>query len=273
VLFVNVDLGDLMDLKDLDKGVQKIATDAARDLAAMTRAKLIELANEKLHSRRQMFIDGLHMKKSEDEGVYIVSLDAKVRWIDDGLPAHNMLDALLASPKAKRAADGHRYLVVPFQQGPGQGKTESTPEKQDLIGEIKKYMKSEGIPFGAIEKDAAGQAKTGKLHAFTLGDKPIKTRDGPGMGHGQKGDVRQGPTGIPFLQNVNVYQNKNAKGKVKRSILTFRIASDKQRGEEQWNHPGTGPINMFEDAAKWAQDTWEKDIAPGIINKILMETS
>jgi hypothetical protein len=270
MLFVNLDLGDLAGLTNLDEGIKKVQRDAARDLAAMTKAKLIELGNEKLHSRRQMFIDGLHMKEDED-GVFIVSLDAKVRWIDDGMPAHNMLDALLASAKAKRAADGSRYLVIPFDHSPGQGATKTQPAKTDLISEIKSYMKTEGIPFGKIEKDAAGLAKLGKLHSFTVGDRPLKTKDGPGMGHGPKGSVRQGPTGIPFLENVNVYQGKDSKGKVRRSIMTFRVASSKQTGQDRWNHPGTEPINMFEDAAKWAAETWDKEIAPALINKILSD--
>lgn len=272
MLYVNIDLSELTELLNLDEGIKKVAADAARDLAAMTQAKIIELANEKLHSRRQMFVENLHMKEEED-GVFVISLAAKVRWIDDGMPAHNMLDALLSSRKAKHAKDGSRYLIIPFDHSPGLGPTKTTPPQQDLITAIKGEMRQRGIPFGKIEKDAAGEAKLGKLHSFTLGDRPIKTKDGPGMGRGNKGDVRQGPTGIPFLENVIVRQDKTKTGKIKRSISTFRVASSKHTGADRWNHPGTAAINMMEDAMKWATDTWEKDIAPAVINKILMEVS
>lgn len=272
MLFVNVDLSEIAELLNLKDGLKAATDGAARDLAAMTHAKAVELAGERLHSRRQMFVDALKYHQVSDD-MWVVSLDAKMRWIDDGQTQHNMLDALLASPKAKRAKDGSRFVVVPFDHSPGQGKTQTTPAEQDLINVVKAEMKRRGIPFGKIETDASGQAKTGKLHAFDIKSLPIKTSDGPGMGKGAVGDVRQGPTGTPFLQGVNVYQGKAKDGKTKRSVLTFRIASSKHKGQDRWDHPGVPPANILEDAMKWAAEAFEKEMAPGILNKVLMDLS
>jgi hypothetical protein len=110
----------------------------------------------------------------------------------------------------------------------------------------------------------------GKLHSFDIKNAPVKTGNGPGQGHGPVGDVKQGSTGEPWLSRVNVYQGKDANGKAKRGIFTFRTASSKQVGQQKWDHPGNAGVNILDDAAKWAQDTFEKDIAPGLLAKIVM---
>jgi len=270
VLFVNIDVSALVELLDIQRALNSVAQGSARDLAMMIKTKATELAAQKLKTRRQLFVDGLKMAKVTED-VWVVSLDAKVRWIDDGQPRHNMLDNLLKSKKAKRAADGSRYLVVPFDHGPGKGPAATTPAQQDLISTIKAEMKERGIPFGKIETDAAGQARLGKLHSFDITKAPIKSIQGPGQGKGPVGSVKQGPTGIPLLQGVTVYQNKDAKGRVKKQIVTYRIASSKHEGQGRWEHPGNNAINIMEDATKWAMQEWEKEIAPALLNKVMIE--
>lgn len=283
---VNIDVSEIANLVgETRKAADMAMQEAARNLTAMTHAKIVELAGSKLHSRRQMFVDGLSYQQVAAD-TWLINLDAKVRWIDDGMPAHNMLDDLLKSKKAKTAKDGSRYVVVPFNHGPGKGASNSTPAQMDLVATIKSEMKRKNIPFGTIEKDASGQAKTGRLHSFDIMKEPLKTANGPGQGHGPIGDVRQGPNqrqnvgggpgggGTPFLQGVSVYQNKVkdrfGNTSVKRSIMTFRVASSKHKEQgNRWNHPGTDPMNILEDAAKWAMETFDREIAPGIIAKVV----
>jgi hypothetical protein len=80
-----------------------------------TRARSLELANEKLHSRRGMFIDALsHFQV--DENTWVVNLDKSARWIDDGMPEHNMLENRCSRARRRRSRQGrHHYVVVPFQ--------------------------------------------------------------------------------------------------------------------------------------------------------------
>jgi len=274
LLHFNIDLSDLLSIADITEGIQKEADRAAAELAAMTQGKIIELAAEKLHSRREMYVEHLHL--GEEDGVHMVVLDASVRWVEDGQPAWDMLPSLLASKNAKTAKDGSRYAIVNFAHGgpnkSGTGKlgpATNGPIQQDLVNTIQEAMRSKKIPWGKIEKDQNGQAKLGRLHNFSIMTKPTKTQEGPGMGKGPLGQVRQGNTGIPFLQDVSVHQFKDAKGKVQRSISTFRIASSKQKGTGKWLHPGNKPMYLFEEAAAWAQDMWEKEIGPKLMAKIL----
>jgi hypothetical protein len=237
-------------------------------MAQMIKSKATELANQKLHSRRKMYVDGLSIKEGSDD-VWVVSLSAKVRWIDDGKNEWDMLPDLLKSPKAKTAKDGSTYLIVPFDHSPGKGPASIGPAEQDVMSVIKSEMKKRNIPFGAIEKDAGGNAKMGRLHSFDITKAPLKTVDGPGMGKGPIGDVRQGPTGIPILQNISVYQGMGGNGKVKRSIMTFRVASSKHKDQSRWEHPSVEPIPILQEAAEWAMAEFQKDIVPGIMAKIL----
>jgi hypothetical protein len=183
--------------------------------------------------------------------------------------AHSMLEGLLASPKAKTSKSGDKYIIVPFDHSPGQGPASTTPQQQDLITEIKAEMKRRNIPFGKKEIDANGNAKMGRLHSFDITKAPLKTVDGPGMGHGPIGDVRQGNTGIPFLQGVSVYQGMDQKGKVKRSILTFRVASSKHKDQSLWEHPGVAPEKILDSATEWAMNEFDKEIVPLIMEKII----
>jgi hypothetical protein len=239
--------------KNFKCAADKAMSDATRDLAIQAHAHLIEQANSQLHSRRKEFVDALSFR--EENGTWIIALESSALWIEEGIPPNtDMLDGLLASPKAKMSKEGSKYVVVPFEHK--QGPKSQTPEQTSLTDAIKSELKSRKIPYGRLEMGADGRPKTGLLHSFDITNKPLKTADAPGQGHGGVGDVRQGPTGIPFLQNVRVYQNSTTdnKGasKVQKSIVTFRVASSKHRGEQRWVHPGLKPVKLLDDAYEWA---------------------
>jgi hypothetical protein len=297
MLGVNIDISEFKDLAaGMEEGLKKACADAARDLAAATHAKTVEIANEKLHARRRKYIEALRLSQEGD--VWVLTLDASARWIEDGLPPHNMLDNLLTSPKARRGKDGSTYVIVPFEHGPGKGPAEDTKEHQDLVNVLKQQMKKGvldldakdkskrvKIPWGDIEKDSAGNAKLGRLHRFNISDRPLKTQEGPGQGRGPIGDVRQGPNmrqragggpgggGNPFLQGVAVYQNLDKDtGAVKRSVMTFRIASSNQQGESIWDHPGLEATGIMDEAWDWAMGQVETEILPKLIETLWAST-
>lgn len=275
---INIDITGLAALgKELEGAMKSAVTEAGRELSAMAHAKAVELANERLNSRRQMFVDALHMK--EEAGVFILSLDARAGWIDDGMPRHNMIEDLLKSPKAKRAEDGSKYMVIPFNHGPGKGPTNTPASTQDLVSTVKSQMKSRKIPFAKIERDDQGRPKTGLLHRFNIDNSPTKSAGGPGQGWGPVGDVKQGPNmrqkvgggpgggGLPFLHGVAVYQHAMKGGGVKRSVMTFRIVSSKMESP-RWDHPGIEPSNIFADTAKWCDEQVDK-MMPQIIDSVM----
>lgn len=272
MFYINFDVTPLLALgQELDAASKKAMKDAGERLTAMTRAHIIEEAGKRLHTRRQMYIDGIsHFQVNED--TWVVNLDAKVRWIEDGMPEHNMLDDLLKSKSAKNAKDGSKYVVVPFEHGP-KGETQMTPAQKTLLDTIKSTLKEKKIPYGKMETGAGGKPKTGLLHSFDIKNAPIKQTNAPGQGAGPVGSPMQGPTGIPLLQGVRVYQypiptsklGKTEKSGFKRMIMTFRIASSNHKNEPgRWDHPGLPAVKLMDEAYEWAKQTWERDIVPGL---------
>jgi hypothetical protein len=265
---------------EVGPALKKIANDAGEELSKMVVAKAKEMAADKLHTRRKMYQDGLRTEKVGDD-TWLVTLDAKVRWIDDGQSAFDMLKYLLASPKAKSGKNG-KYITVPFNHGPmgpqgDDSRTGRTAAQQDLVNAVKKELKARGIPFGKIEKNADGTDKSGKLHSFTISNAPLKQDPGAGQRRGPVGEVMQGSkspgqkSGIPFLQGVSIYQKKGKDGKTKRSILTFRVASESQSGMAKWEHPGNAAVNILEKAAEEAVELWQKEVAPALFDKAVSD--
>jgi hypothetical protein len=271
MIHLNFDVSPLLTMKDaLRPQVEKALQAAARDLAVQTHAHITEQVQEKLHSTRDKYLE--HLKVSEvSKDTWIITLDQKAMWIEAGMDEHEMLDDLLSSPKAKTAKDGSKYLVVPFEHK--KGPTQQTPAQNDLTATVKKELSKRKIPYGKIETDPAGNPKTGLLHSLDIMKLPIKNVEGPGMGKGPLGQVRQGPTGIPYLQGIRIYQNdikkKDGSSGVKRSIMTFRVASSKHKGTGRWVHPGLQARNFFEEAAQWAIEQWFSTIAPQLIENAL----
>jgi len=295
MLYINIDTSDLEDLLDLGEVAKDEMEQAAANLTAATKAHIIEEAQHKLHTTRGKFIESLTHFQIED-GVWVVNLDASARWIDEGMDEHNMLDDLLKSKKAKRAKDGSTYLVVPFQLN--KQKQELTPQQQRLLQTVKKELAKVGASPNGIENTSDGKPKLGLVRSMDITKAPVSTGANP-IGRGT-GHVAQGPTGIPLLKGVRIYQkeikDKEGKSTTGRFVMTFRIASSKQKGggstsgdteawrkkqsgkdakdrksQGRWDHPGVPASNLMEEGEKWAMEQWESRIMPSLLAKIVMK--
>src|SRR5271168_4355826 len=86
--------------RDLKKGVA--------NLAAVTHARVVEMASEELHSSRKSFMDNLSFEEVAD-GVWVVAVDEKGLWVEEGIePNTDMKPGLLK---------GKPYRVIPFDHG------------------------------------------------------------------------------------------------------------------------------------------------------------
>lgn len=271
MITLNLDISQFITIADnLRPKVQKVMEEAARDLAIQTHAHIVEQATAKLKSRRDKYLAAMDIKPVGTD-TWLITLDASAMWIEDGMEEHEMIDDLLKSKKTKTSKDGSRYLSVPFKHN--EGPARQTQAQTDLTNTLRSELKKRNIPYGKLETGPDGQPKTGLLHSFDITKAPLKTHNGPGQGWGKIGSVRQGPTGIPFLQGVRVYQKQikdeaSGKSRVVKSIMTFRTVSSKMKGSGRWVHPGLEPQNIFDHAAEWALREWQQRIAPQIIEKL-----
>lgn len=263
MIYLNIDIAELLALNDtLKPKLEQAIKNASQSLALQTHSHILEEVQTKLHSTREKYSDALSFHAVNDN-TFIINLDKSMSWLEDGMPEHQMLDSLLKSPKAKVSKDGHKYITIPFRHN--KGPTQQTQAARDLTSTIKQELQNRKIPYGKIERDEHGVAKTGLLHSFDIKNRPVRTSEGPGQGHGPMGAPRQGSTGIPFLQGVRIYQKQTNTG-IKRGIMTFRVASSKQRGGNAWKHPGIEARDFFSEAETWALAQWDK-IAEDILNE------
>lgn len=265
---INIDLSEILELQNLDKELNKILDQAARELTVATHAHVVERVQAELHSTRDKYLQALSIEKVDD-ATWAINLDVSAMWLEEGLQPHEMIDNLLKSPKAKTAADGSRYAVIPFQLNKKPSATWA--QAKDLNEAVKKQLKARGIPYAKIEKDASGQDKLGTLHSFDVMRKnslatPVRKGPGPGGGHGDIGLPKQGPTGIPFLEGTRIIQRKVG-GKTQRAIMTFRVVSSKHKGMGRWFHPGLKAKKFFDEATEWAERTWTERILPQVLSQ------
>ena len=225
--------------QDLEKGVA--------NLAAITHAKVAEMANNELHSSRKQFNESLGFEEISP-GVWVVSIDEKGLWIEEGIePNTDMKDALLKND-AEISADRHKYKAIPFDHS--KPPSQMTPYAQNLVAKIKYALKKEGIPFKKIEKDKSGNPRLGKLHKLDIDTLPPTSR-----------------ASTPALKGVSIYQSMTATGNVRRDIMTFRTVTDGPKGQGKWIHPGLAPKKFLDRAYEWALKEWEDKILPEVLAK------
>jgi hypothetical protein len=273
MFYIDIDFADISRLEShLQEAAETAMKKATQSLAAATHAHLIELANKQLKSRREPYISALSMRPDGDD-VWLIVLDKSASWIEDGKKEGETIDDLLKSKNAKTAADGSKYAIIGFNHGPGLGKGGGATQAQlDLVSTVKAELKKRSIPYGKIETDSAGAPKIGMLHSLSIKNGPIKTQEGPGQGRGPLGQPRQGSTGKAFLEGIQIHQksitNPDGSKGTKRSIVSFRTVSSKQKGSGKWVHPGLEGKKLMDEAAAWALNEFDKTIAPAILRDL-----
>ena len=252
---VEFDAGAFLDLEDLDEDIQDKLEIASKAMIDKMYELIREKANASLNTSKQTYLGALSQPKKVGLGQWEIDLDDEAAWIENGIPAgFDMLPGLLASPKAKYGKNG-KYIIVPFNHSKiGAAKTSKSTA---LTNQLKVAMKNAKIPFRKIEKDINGTPKQGLLHKMDVQTTPQhkkkSKKDQQPLGH----PLISKPEGRSYLQGVRVYQKTTGpRGKVEKSNMTFRIASEKHSGQK-WIHPGTTGLHAFDDANQFASENWE----------------
>lgn len=249
-------------LKSLDKDIKNLTDDIMAKakknveiLAGAAHSMIAKKANSKLKSTRQTYIDNLDIKKvssSGDNVIHAVVLYAGAKWLEDGQTPHNMIEYLVNGKSGKTAKDGSRYAVIPFQHNKSANLRSAAQNK--ITDYVNKELKARGL------------------------DKVI-TRDGkPLLGRAatvdliSRGSPQSEKTFRPLLQGLTIYQsemkgrdgkvltNKNGQARIRRDVMTFRVASTKQQGAGLWDSPGRDGLKAFEEVSKELDPIWEQMI-------------
>jgi hypothetical protein len=261
-MILNLNLGDISAMHERVKAIaDAMLSQSAEDLAAMTYSKVVEIAQSKLRTSRQEYLNALSYEAAGG-GAWTVTLDKKAMWIEEGMPRHEMIDDLLKN--AMTSKKGTRYKVIPF---PIKGAANTAPNALPIRLAAMNALKRANINMKQIEKEIDGRPKVGALHKLDVMDKPIKTSEGTYQGWGAIGQVRQGQTGTPFLQGMRVMQRQigGASPMIQKTAMTFRVVSSSQKGSGKWVHPGVPAKKLMDEAYTWAEREWDQTIKPEIL--------
>lgn len=222
---------------ELEKGVQA--------LSAMTHAKVSELASNSLSTSREKYLKALDYQEVAP-GVWVVSLDESMLWLEDGRKAGDMTEDLLKK-NAKTAKDGSRYKSIPFDQA--KPTSQQNQFSRDMTKLIKDTLRRENRPYKKLELNADGSPRIGKIGSFDI-DSPLPSSR----------------ANTPALFGLSIYQTKTASGRVRKDIVTFRTVSSKMKGQK-WIHPGIEAKKFMDKSLEWAEKEWETSILPAILEK------
>jgi len=228
---------------EIKKEVAKDLKQGVSNLASMTHAKTLELADEHLNSLSGMYKDNVSFQQIEDN-IWVVTLDEKALWIEEGRKS-GFMDELLNGKSAKTNAKGEKYAVIPFEHS--KNPSEQSSKARELTNQIKTELKKQGVNYRKPEYNADGSPKLGLIKRFNVDSAKLKPTD------------KNSP-----LQGVAIYQRMEG-NKVKRDVMTFRVITERHREEGRWVHPGRPGDKLMDKAFDWAMQTWENEVLPDIL--------
>lgn len=223
--------------KDVEAAAQRLGKTAYKEAQKISRDKLPDGLNS-------IYQNSLYIEQVADN-ITVIGIREEALWIEEGRKS-GFMDELLKN--AKTSKEGNRYKVIPFKhETSNKGSTGSGSE---LIAELKTFLKSKNQPYSktrSLELDSKGSPRIGRIASYNIKDMAKQSKN---------------------LQGLSVYQNKNPRtGKVERNIMTFRVISEKHKGEGKWNHPGRPAEKILDDTFEFIQKSWQQEILPALKQK------
>jgi hypothetical protein len=232
--------------KEFELEVKQDLNKAVANLAQVTHAKVVEMATNELHSSRKKFLDNLEIEEVVP-GIWMVSVDENGLWVEEGIEPNTDMKPGLLKDGAKTSSEGHKYKVIPFDHTRPPSQMSATA--QNIVSALKTALKSQNVSFKGIERNSDGSPRIGKIRTLNLGGQV------PGRGN----------TGA--LQGVNIYQTVTKTGNVRKDIMTFRTVSSGPGSEGKFVHPGLEAKKFLDKALVWAEEIFDTQILPEIMNK------
>ena len=208
------------------------------------------------------------------DGIWIVELDERAQWLEEGREETFMGDWLLkpGAKGVKRAKDGSLYRSIPFKQT--EGKKDAQGAKPFFAELIRKQAKAQKLSLTKIESNPDGSPKLGVLHSLDV--KPsLSQKQAPGLYSKPRSLEDAATTGLKPHSGIfklegavivqrekknsrgEVMKGKDGKAKISRETVVFRTISSKHKMEHRWFYPRVEPFNGFAQAHEWANKQWE----------------
>jgi hypothetical protein len=233
-----IDIVESGDISEEARGIiENIRGDlnlAVKALGRGAEAQARLLADQNMSSSlSDIYKKNLYIEEIADN-IVEVGIKEGAFWIEHGKKGGFMEELLnhKSGKPPKVSKEGHKYRVIPMSHSTS-SKGASSGSGDAMVNELKTFMKKQGVRYS---KNRA------------LATDSILSRN---------------------LQGLSVFQNVNPKsGKVERSIMTFRVISEKHRNSGKWQYPAGKPKKeILKDVYRWIEHTWQSQIFPELKNK------
>lgn len=199
-------------------------------LGAAARQRWISLAQSELRSTSRDYVQGIQEVEVKGNVASITLVGVLPNMIERGWPATDLRRTLLGpNSRAKTAADGSRYNVIPFRHGtPGTGgRNVGNAMPESIYAYAKKLAPTLSRPLaGGREKAMLWGGRLEPRSGMKSDALAILTR-------------KEKPWHAMSIYRGMIRSQKTYARATQSSYSTFRTISSKvSRGEQHWMHPG-----------------------------------
>ena len=242
MISVNAKLDEIgRDINTLEEGVKGTLRSAIGGLAKASQSEWIRLAQARLKTSREAYVNGLRQAESfevktvGEEPVYEVTLVGELpNNIEHGMPSFDMKGVRpgwLGGGKSKVNKDGDRYVTIPFRHSTSSDARlgySGKAKEVDLKSHLKKAVKQYGMD--KMVRHASGKVKSG----------PVKRIP-------KSADVHKYIQGLTRIQKPTGEKGKSGSG----TLMTWRVMSEKS-DPSSWIHPGLVAQNLLREVERFA---------------------
>jgi hypothetical protein len=213
---------------------------AVAGVAKAAQAEWIRIAQNRLGSSKDIYINGLRMAESfvtrivGTTTIFEISLVGRMpNYFEFGMPAFDMKavrPGWLGGKRAKTAKDGHKYVVIPFRHSlakAGMLAYSGKAAKADLRKELKNVVRWYGL--NKMVRLATGEVTSGPVKRIPRGS-----------------PVHRYLSGLTRIQKPSTVNPMKGSSK----LLTFRVMSENSPASS-WQHPGIEAKNLMREVEIW----------------------
>ena len=243
-------------LEALEAGLIESVNLQVGQLAMAARSEWIRLAQDRLETSREIYVNGLRQSESFTAlrgggrgatASYEITLVGNMpNNFEYGMAPFDMKGirpGWLGGKSSKVGKDGKRYVIIPFRHSTtdsprfnytGKAKSVSDP---DLKTQLKKTVKTYGLD--RMVRTATGQVVTGTVKRL-----PKSAPVHPYL---------QGMVRIQQAISGSTSSGQRGSG----TLMTFRVMSENSK-PDSWNHPGLRPVNLLAEVEQFVDNEMRK---------------
>lgn len=246
------------DFNTLEKGMAMQFRKAVAGLARAAQAEWIRLAQDRLVTSREIYINGLRQAESFEskmvggEPVYTISLVGDMpNNIEHGMSAFDMKavrPGWLGGAKARTSKDGHKYVIIPFRHSTSSNARlgySGKAAKADLKNELKKTAKEYGL--NKMVRQLGFTLDRGFINAVTPGPVARVPNKAADVHSYLRGLTRIQTPQSGFVEKAGKLPQQRGSSQ----LMTWRIMSEKSPAGS-WIHPGLTAKLLMPEVELWA---------------------